>query len=63
MLCDVSRPKWAGGLYEGDEHKRLEALHLAEDLGADYVDFELKVEICIGINHSLVGEGSQISPC
>lgn len=43
MLCNVSRPKWAGGLYEGDEHKRLEALHLAEDLGADYVDFELKV--------------------
>ncbi|KAH9754555.1 Shikimate dehydrogenase [Citrus sinensis] len=39
----VYRPKWAGGLYEGDEHKRLEALHLAEDLGADYVDFELKV--------------------
>lgn len=39
----VYRPKWAGGLYEGDEHKRLEALHLAEQLGADYVDFELKV--------------------
>ncbi|KAL5770778.1 hypothetical protein ACOSP7_014932 [Xanthoceras sorbifolium] len=37
------RPKWEGGLYEGDEHQRLEVLHLAEDLGADYVDIELKV--------------------
>ncbi|XP_031270968.1 bifunctional 3-dehydroquinate dehydratase/shikimate dehydrogenase, chloroplastic-like isoform X1 [Pistacia vera] len=39
----VYRPKWAGGQYEGDEQKRLEALHIAEELGADYVDFELKV--------------------
>lgn len=37
------RPKWEGGQYEGDEHSRLEALHLAEKLGADYIDFELKV--------------------
>ncbi|KAJ6737510.1 SHIKIMATE DEHYDROGENASE [Salix viminalis] len=37
------RPKWEGGQYEGDEHKRLEALRLAHDLGADYIDFELKV--------------------
>ncbi|KAJ6397635.1 hypothetical protein OIU77_018615 [Salix suchowensis] len=36
-------PKWEGGQYEGDEHKRLEALRLAHDLGADYIDFELKV--------------------
>ncbi|KAJ6775301.1 SHIKIMATE DEHYDROGENASE [Salix purpurea] len=35
--------KWEGGQYEGDEHKRLEALRLAHDLGADYIDFELKV--------------------
>ncbi|KAB5556305.1 hypothetical protein DKX38_007214 [Salix brachista] len=39
----VYRPKWEGGQYEGDEHKRLEALRLAHDLGADYIDFELKV--------------------
>lgn len=39
-----SRPKWAGGQYEGDEHKRLEALDIAEELGADYIDIELKVD-------------------
>eukprot|EP00257_Ricinus_communis_P024544 XP_025011958.1 bifunctional 3-dehydroquinate dehydratase/shikimate dehydrogenase, chloroplastic isoform X2 [Ricinus communis] len=36
-------PKSEGGLYEGDEPTRLEALRLAYVLGADYVDFELKV--------------------
>lgn len=35
------RPKWEGGQYEGDEAPRLAALHLAADLGADYVDVEL----------------------
>ncbi|KAJ6996139.1 bifunctional 3-dehydroquinate dehydratase/shikimate dehydrogenase [Populus alba x Populus x berolinensis] len=39
----VYRPKWEGGQYEGDEHRRLEALRLANDLGADYIDLELKV--------------------
>ncbi|XWS42672.1 hypothetical protein CRYUN_Cryun16bG0034200 [Craigia yunnanensis] len=39
----VYRPKWEGGQYEGDEHSRLEALHLATEMGADYIDFELKV--------------------
>ncbi|KAK3200466.1 hypothetical protein Dsin_023881 [Dipteronia sinensis] len=39
----VYRPKWEGGLYEGDEQQRLEVLHLAEELGADYIDIELKV--------------------
>ncbi|XWS58507.1 hypothetical protein CRYUN_Cryun08bG0040100 [Craigia yunnanensis] len=39
----VYRPKWEGGQYEGDEHSRLEALHLAIEMGADYIDFELKV--------------------
>ncbi|KAF3454389.1 hypothetical protein FNV43_RR04836 [Rhamnella rubrinervis] len=39
----VYRPKWDGGLYEGDEHVRLETLNLAKELGADYVDYELKV--------------------
>lgn len=38
-----SRPKWDGGLYEGDEHVRTEALYLAKELGADYIEFELKV--------------------
>ncbi|XP_060966881.1 bifunctional 3-dehydroquinate dehydratase/shikimate dehydrogenase, chloroplastic isoform X6 [Cannabis sativa] len=41
----VFRPKWNGGFYEGDEHGRIEALHLAKDLGADYVEFELKVPL------------------
>ncbi|GLT87403.1 hypothetical protein SLE2022_054890 [Rubroshorea leprosula] len=39
----VYRPKWAGGQYEGDDNSRLEALCLASDLGADYIDLELKV--------------------
>ncbi|KAF9607433.1 hypothetical protein IFM89_035571 [Coptis chinensis] len=37
------RPKWEGGRYEGDEIVRLNALQLAMELGADYVDVELKV--------------------
>ncbi|KAE8010114.1 hypothetical protein FH972_006507 [Carpinus fangiana] len=39
----VYRPKWEGGQYEGDEHMRVETLQLAKELGADYIDFELKV--------------------
>ncbi|KAF8394499.1 hypothetical protein HHK36_020709 [Tetracentron sinense] len=39
----VYRPKWEGGQYEGDETRRLDALCLARELGADYIDFELKV--------------------
>ncbi|XP_065853571.1 bifunctional 3-dehydroquinate dehydratase/shikimate dehydrogenase, chloroplastic-like isoform X2 [Euphorbia lathyris] len=39
----VYRPKSEGGLYEVDEATRLEALLLAHQLGADYVDFELKM--------------------
>ncbi|KAK6232818.1 hypothetical protein SCA6_002891 [Theobroma cacao] len=39
----VYRPKWEGGQYEGDENSRLEALCLAREMGADYIDFELKV--------------------
>ncbi|XP_040385190.1 bifunctional 3-dehydroquinate dehydratase/shikimate dehydrogenase, chloroplastic-like isoform X2 [Oryza brachyantha] len=37
------RPKWEGGEYEGDEEPRLEALLLAMEMGAEYVDVELKV--------------------
>ncbi|KAG5559983.1 hypothetical protein RHGRI_003313 [Rhododendron griersonianum] len=37
------RPKWEGGLYEGDENSRLDALRLAMELGADYIDVELQV--------------------
>uniref|UniRef100_A0A7N0TGI3 Shikimate dehydrogenase n=1 Tax=Kalanchoe fedtschenkoi TaxID=63787 RepID=A0A7N0TGI3_KALFE len=37
------RPKWEGGEYEGDDNSRLEALRLAMELGADYIDVELKV--------------------
>ncbi|GLT87405.1 hypothetical protein SLE2022_054910 [Rubroshorea leprosula] len=37
------RPTWEGGQYKGDESKRQEALRLAMELGADYVDVELKV--------------------
>lgn len=37
------RPKWEGGEYEGDDDRRFETLLLAMELGADYVDIELKV--------------------
>ncbi|XP_060197864.1 bifunctional 3-dehydroquinate dehydratase/shikimate dehydrogenase, chloroplastic isoform X2 [Lycium barbarum] len=36
------RPNWEGGQYAGDEMSRLEALRLAMELGADYIDVELK---------------------
>ncbi|KDP23587.1 hypothetical protein JCGZ_23420 [Jatropha curcas] len=39
----VYRSKCEGGLFEGDEHTRLEVLRLAHELGADYIDLELKV--------------------
>lgn len=37
------RPKSEGGEYEGDENTRVEVLRLAKELGADYIDIELKV--------------------
>ncbi|KAM0954297.1 putative shikimate dehydrogenase, 3-dehydroquinate dehydratase [Dioscorea sansibarensis] len=37
------RPKWEGGQYEGDDTRRFEAIRLAMELGAEYVDIELKV--------------------
>ncbi|PKA56668.1 Bifunctional 3-dehydroquinate dehydratase/shikimate dehydrogenase, chloroplastic [Apostasia shenzhenica] len=37
------RPKWEGGEYEGDDDKRFEALLLAMELGADFIDIEFKV--------------------
>ncbi|AES90395.2 3-dehydroquinate dehydratase/shikimate dehydrogenase [Medicago truncatula] len=37
------RPKWEGGMYDGDENQRLDALQLAMELEADYIDVELKV--------------------
>ncbi|KAG8483253.1 hypothetical protein CXB51_022269 [Gossypium anomalum] len=37
------RPVWEGGQYDGDEKKRLDVLRLAMELGADYIDVELKV--------------------
>ncbi|RZC75122.1 hypothetical protein C5167_050609 [Papaver somniferum] len=36
------RPKWEGGEYEGDDSIRLDALKLAMELGADYIDVELQ---------------------
>ncbi|XP_038992038.1 bifunctional 3-dehydroquinate dehydratase/shikimate dehydrogenase, chloroplastic-like [Hibiscus syriacus] len=37
------RPVWEGGMYDGDEKERLDVLQLAMELGADYIDVELKV--------------------
>ncbi|GMN25216.1 hypothetical protein TIFTF001_000856 [Ficus carica] len=39
----VFRPKQDGGLYVGDQQARVEALHLAAELGADYVECDLMV--------------------
>ncbi|KAK4410860.1 Bifunctional 3-dehydroquinate dehydratase/shikimate dehydrogenase, chloroplastic [Sesamum angolense] len=39
----VYGPTWEAGEYEGDEQERLQALLLAKDLGADYIELELKV--------------------
>ncbi|XP_019187937.1 PREDICTED: bifunctional 3-dehydroquinate dehydratase/shikimate dehydrogenase, chloroplastic-like [Ipomoea nil] len=39
----VYRPIWEGYNLEGDDDKQLETLRLATELGADYVDFELKI--------------------
>ncbi|KAL8117047.1 bifunctional 3-dehydroquinate dehydratase/shikimate dehydrogenase, chloroplastic-like isoform X2 [Apium graveolens] len=39
----VYRPKSEGGEYEGDENTRVEVLRSAKELGADYIDIELKV--------------------
>lgn len=38
-----SRPTWEGGRYDGDESTRQAALRRAMELGADYIDIELKV--------------------
>ncbi|KAJ0014174.1 hypothetical protein Pint_20643 [Pistacia integerrima] len=37
------RPKWEGGEYDGNESQRQDALRLAMELGADFIDIELKV--------------------
>ncbi|KAH0933910.1 hypothetical protein HID58_011027 [Brassica napus] len=42
-LDSLKEPKWEGGQYEGDENERLDALRLAMELGADYIDVELQV--------------------
>lgn len=39
------RPIWEGGQYEGDENKRQDALRLAMELGASYIDVELEVTL------------------
>ncbi|TKW28931.1 hypothetical protein SEVIR_3G361800v4 [Setaria viridis] len=39
------RPKWEGGEYEGEDEPRFEALLLAMELGAEYVDIEHKVVV------------------
>lgn len=37
------RPTWEGGQFDGDETRRQAALRQAVELGADYIDIELKV--------------------
>ncbi|KDP23584.1 hypothetical protein JCGZ_23417 [Jatropha curcas] len=48
------RPVWEGGQYEGDETKRQDALRLAMQLGANYVDVEL--EVAHDFNSSIYGK-------
>lgn len=45
MKSVLSRPIWEGSQYEGDETKRREALRLAMQLRANYIDVELEVSI------------------
>lgn len=48
------RPAWEGGQYKGDDNKRQDALRLAMELGADYIDVELQVGIsCLFGIHQL----------
>lgn len=48
------RPIWEGSQYEGDETKRREALRLAMQLRANYIDVEL--EIVHEFNDSMDGK-------
>ncbi|XP_011048881.1 PREDICTED: bifunctional 3-dehydroquinate dehydratase/shikimate dehydrogenase, chloroplastic-like isoform X2 [Populus euphratica] len=46
LLCSLvvtCRPIWEGSQYEDDETKRREALRLAMQLRANYIDFELEI--------------------
>ncbi|KAL5156043.1 Bifunctional 3-dehydroquinate dehydratase/shikimate dehydrogenase, chloroplastic [Glycine soja] len=56
-ITNFHPPKWEGGLYEGDENMQLEALQLAVELGADFIEVQLKVPL---IAYS-VGERGLIS--
>ena len=46
------RPAWEGGEYVGSESARLDALRLAINLGADFVDVEFKV--CITVTSIII---------
>nr|WME87916.1 shikimate dehydrogenase [Bergenia purpurascens] len=48
------RPIWGGGQYEGDENKRQDALRLAMELGANYINVEL--EVAHEFNNSISGK-------
>jgi len=48
------RPKWEGGHFEGDEKLRYEVLCRAMELGAEYVDIELKA--ADGFVHMISGK-------
>ncbi|KAI6692533.1 hypothetical protein NL676_020243 [Syzygium grande] len=48
------RPVWEGGQYEGDEGKRQDALRLAMQFGAHYIDVEL--EVAHDFNNSIHGK-------
>ncbi|XP_044498289.1 bifunctional 3-dehydroquinate dehydratase/shikimate dehydrogenase, chloroplastic-like [Mangifera indica] len=48
------RPIWEGGQYEGDENKRQDALRLAMEFGASYIDVEL--EVAHDFNMSISGK-------
>nr|XP_007147104.1 hypothetical protein PHAVU_006G096400g [Phaseolus vulgaris]ESW19098.1 hypothetical protein PHAVU_006G096400g [Phaseolus vulgaris] len=46
-LLIAHRPTWGGSLHKGDEIMRLEALQLAVELGADFIEVELKEASCL----------------
>ncbi len=43
-LLFTNRPEWEGGLFKGSESKRIKPLITALEMGADFVDIELRAE-------------------
>lgn len=56
----MRRPKWEGGEYEGEDEPPFDELLLAMELGAEYVDIDLKVGLS-SLLPNLVSETESIA--